>query len=178
MFIPMSIATKTGDSGTTALLYGKRVPKTHIRVITYGQVDELGSALGLCRAHTQDDSAKAIIREVQGELVYLMSEIATDDADQARFHEKYAEEAISATAVDRLTQQIEDKEAIGGGFKGWTYAGETIAQAFFDQARTTCRRTERALVALKESGADVRPELLQYLNRLADLLWLLGREHE
>jgi len=137
----MSIATKTGDSGTTALLYGKRVPKTHIRVNTYGQVDELGSALGLCRAHTEDAGAKAIIREIQGELVYLMSEIATDDADHGRFHEKYTEEAISATAVERLTQQITDKEAIAGSFKGWTYAGETIAQAFFDQARTTCRRT-------------------------------------
>lgn len=175
---PMSIATKTGDSGTTALLYGKRVPKTHIRVNTYGQVDELGSALGLCRAHTPDAAAKAIIREVQGELVYLMSEIATDDTDQARFHEKYTEEAISATAVERLTTQITDKEATAGSFNGWTYAGETIAQAFFDQARTTCRRTECALIALKESGANVRPELHQYLNRLADLLWLIGREHE
>jgi cob(I)alamin adenosyltransferase len=175
---PMSIATKTGDSGTTALLYGKRVPKTHIRVTTYGQVDELGSALGLCRAHTEDAAAKAIIREVQGELVYLMSEIATDDADQARFHDKYAEQAISPAAVERLTTQIKVKETTAGSFNGWTYAGETVAQAFFDQARTTCRRTERSLIELKESGADVRPELHQYLNRLADLLWLLGREHE
>lgn len=174
----MSIATKTGDAGTTALLFGKRVPKSHIRVATYGQVDTLGSALGLCRAHTKDKPTKAIIREVQGELVYLMSEIATDDADQTRFHEKYAKEAISTEAVERLTQQVKDKEAVAGSFKGWTYAGETIAQAFFDQGRTTCRTTERALVMLKESGADVRPELLQYLNRLADLLWLLGREHE
>ncbi|MFQ3225389.1 MAG: cob(I)alamin adenosyltransferase [Lentimonas sp.] len=174
----MSIATKTGDSGTTALLFGKRVPKTHIRVATYGQVDELGSSLGLCRAHTQDTAAKAIIRKVQGELVYLMSEIATDDADQARFHEKYAEQAISAEAVERLTTEIKVKETTAGSFKGWTYAGETVAQAFFDQARTTCRRTERSLIELKESGADVRSELHQYLNRLADLLWLIGREHE
>ena len=174
----MSIATKTGDSGTTALLFGKRVPKTHIRVATYGQVDELGSALGLCRAHTQDHAAKAIIREVQGELVYLMSEIATDDADQARFHEKYPEQAISTEMIDRLTTEIKVKETTTGSFTGWTYAGETIAQAFFDQARTTCRRTERSLIELKESGADARAELHQYLNRLADLLWLIGREHE
>ena len=174
----MSIATKTGDSGTTALLFGKRVPKTHIRVGTYGQVDELNSALGLCRAHTEDTATKAIIREVQGELVYLMSEIATDDADQARFHEKYTEQAICDEAVERLTTEIKVKEATEGSFNGWTYAGETIAQAFFDQARTTCRRTERALIELKESGAEVRAELHQYLNRLADLLWLIGREHE
>ena len=152
----MSIATKTGDSGTTALLFGKRVAKTHIRVSTYGQIDELGSALGLCRAHTEDAAAKAIIREVQSELVYLMSEIATDDADQARFHEKYTEEAISSAAVERLTTEIEVKESTAGSVAGWTYAGETVAQAFFDQARTTCRRTECALIALKESGANVR----------------------
>ena len=174
----MSIATKTGDSGTTALLFGKRVPKTHIRVATYGQVDELSSALGLCRTHTTDAAVKAIIREVQGELVYLMSEVATDDADQTRFHEKYTEQAITQEAVDRLTTEIKVKESADGSFQGWTYSGETIAQAFFDQARTTCRRTERSLIELKESGATVRSELHQYLNRLADLLWLIGREHE
>jgi cob(I)alamin adenosyltransferase len=173
----MSIATKTGDSGTTALLFGKRVAKTHPRVMTYGGIDELGSALGLCRAHSDDAATKALIREIQGELVYLMSEIATDDADQARFHAKYPEEAIAAAQVDRMTDQIKDKEASAGALKGWEYPGDSIAQAFFDQARTTCRRSERGLISLRESGATVRPELLQYLNRMADLLWLLGREH-
>ncbi len=173
----MSIATKTGDSGTTALLFGKRVAKTHPRVMTYGRVDELASALGLCRAHCEFEGTKDLVYGIQRELIYLMSELATDDADQPRFLEKYADKHISSEMVDRLTQAIHVKENKDGFFAGWTYPGNTIADAFFDQARTTCRRAERGVVALKESGAIVRLELMQYLNRLADLLWLLGREH-
>jgi len=173
----MPIATQTGDAGTTALLFGKRVSKTHPRVLTYGQIDEFSSALGLCRAHTQNDAVKANLCEIQNELVYIMSEIATDDTDQQRFHKKYAKQAIGTAAVKRLTAQIEVKEAASGRFAAWIHAGETIPQAFFNHSRTSCRRSERALVALQESGATVRPELLQYFNRLADLLWLLSREH-
>ena len=173
----MSIATKTGDAGTTALLFGKRVSKTHPRVMTYGRIDELASALGLCRAHCEYEGAKELVHQIQRELIYLMSELATDDADQVRFLEKYPDKHITAEMIDWLTDSIDEKEAKDGGFKGWTYPGNTIADAFFDSARSTCRRAERGVVALKESGATVRPELLQYLNRLADLLWLLGREH-
>jgi cob(I)alamin adenosyltransferase len=146
--------------------------------MTYGCIDELGSALGLCRSHCNDEPTQTIIRQIQGELVYLMSEIATDNADQAKFFEKYAAQAICSTQVERLTAKIHEMEGIRGNVSGWTYAGDTIIQAFFDQARTTCRRTERAVIALKQGGAAIRPELPQYLNRMADLLWLLGREHE
>ncbi len=172
----MSIATKRGDAGETSLLFGRRVSKTHPRVIAYGGVDELGSTLGLCRAHSTDEATKSLLREVQGELIYLMSELATDDADHERWHEKYGESAISNTQVDRFTELIKAKET-HIQFRGWSYPGENPAEAFFDQARTTCRRAERGVVELKESGVAVRPELLQYLNRLADLLWLQGREH-
>jgi cob(I)alamin adenosyltransferase len=78
--------------------------------------------------------------------------------------------------IDRLTKLVNEKEK-DIQFKGWSFPGDTVADAFFDSARTTCRRAERNLVALKESGTIVRAELVQYLNRLADLLWLLGREH-
>ena len=78
--------------------------------------------------------------------------------------------------IDAFSELIVEKEKTIR-FEGWTYAGETVADAHFDAARTTCRRAERGVVALKESGAIVRPELIQYLNRLADLLWLWGREH-
>ncbi len=173
----MSIASKTGDAGTTALLFGKRVSKTHPRVMTYGRVDELASALGLCRAHSDYEGAKELVHRIQHELMYLMSELATDDSDQNRFLEKYPEKHITSAMVEHLTTTIRQKEAKLGSARGWSYPGDTIADAFFDNARTTCRRAERGVVALKESGATVRPELLQYLNRLADLLWLLSREH-
>lgn len=171
----MSISTKRGDDGTTALLFNKRVPKTHLRVMTYGRIDELNSALGLCRAHAQDAATVELILSIQKQLVQYMGELATDDADQARYLEKYGKEAINSAMIERFSELVLEKEkAIQ--FKGWIYPGDTVADAFFDQARTTCRRAERGVVALKESGAIVRTELVQYLNRLADLLWLLGRE--
>lgn len=172
----MSISTKRGDDGTTALLFNKRVSKTHPRVMTYGRIDELSSALGLCRAHVGDDATRALLLSIQQQLVHYMGELATDDADQARYLEKYQAQAISDAMVAHFSNLVAEKEK-DIQFKGWVYAGETAADAFFDSARTTCRRAERGVVALKESGATVRSELIQYLNRLADLLWLLGREH-
>lgn len=172
----MSISTKTGDDGSTSLLFNKRVSKTHPRVVCYGNVDELGSSLGLCRAHSIDANTKSLLLEIQIELIHFMGELATDDLDQERYHKKYADKVIHKQQVDRLSSLIEEKEK-NIQFKGWTQSGETIADAFFDQARTTCRRAERDLVALKESGTSVRSELIVYLNRLADLLWIWGVEH-
>lgn len=171
----MSISTKRGDDGSTSLLFGKRVSKTHPRVMTYGRVDELSSALGLCRAHSEDAATQAGLLEIQKQLIQMMAELATDDADQSRYQEKYGAKAVQADALDALDRLVAEKEK-GIRFEGWTYAGETIVDAFFDQARTTCRRAERGLVALKEFGAEVRPLLIQYLNRLADLLWLWAVE--
>lgn len=172
----MSISTKRGDDGTTALLLNKRVPKTHPRVMTYGCIDELSSALGLCRAHSNQNATKELLLTIQKQLVNYMGELASDDADQARYLEKYGERAINSKMIDQFSTLVLEKEK-DIQFKGWTYPGDTMADAFFDAARTTCRRAERGVVALKESGAIVRPELVQYLNRLADLLWLLSREH-
>ena len=172
----MSIATKTGDNGSTSLLFGRRVSKAHPRVVSYGRVDELSSALGVCRAHCNDASSRAHLRDIQVELIHFMGELATDDADQQDYQSKYSEKLIRQAQIDRLTAWIQDKET-QTRFDGWTQAGDTIADSFFDQARTTCRRAERGLVALQESGAVVRQELIIYLNRLADLLWLWGVEH-
>ena len=172
----MSIITKTGDDGTTSLLFGKRVSKSHPRVVAYGQVDELSSALGFCRASTQSTNTRQRILEIQQTLIQLMSELATDDTDQPKYHQKYGKDAVSKSAIGQLTELIQKKE-IAFPFKGWKCAGDTLPDAFFDQARTTCRRAERSVVALKESGFAVRQELIQYLNRLADLLWLWSREH-
>lgn len=172
----MSISTKRGDDGTTSLLFNRRVSKTHPRVLAYGGVDELGSALALCRAHSDDGPTKAQLLQIQQRLTPLMSELASDDKDQARYLEKAGRKALSGADVSHINSLVLDKES-GIHFEGWSYAGETTAEAFFDQARTTCRRAERGIVALKESGGCVRPELLQFLNRLADLLWLWACEH-
>ena len=171
----MSISTRKGDDGTTSLLFGKRVPKTHPRVAAYGTVDELNSAIGLCRAHGTVQANAELLRAIQRALMAVMSELATDDADQDRFRKKEGA-SLTTDHLDKLDKAVAAKEAEGGAFRGWEYPGDNAAQAFFDQARSTCRRAERAVLALGETGAAVRPLLPQYLNRLSDLLWLLARE--
>ncbi len=171
----MSIATQTGDDGTTALLFGKRVSKTHPRIMTNGQIDALGAALGLCRAHTQSKEAKAGLLIIQKELVHFMGELACENSQQERYLTKYAEHAINTSMVERLSSEIHAIESQFNSFEGWKYPGENPAEAFFDQARTLCRSAERAVITLRENEAIVRDVLIHYLNRLSDLLWLWGR---
>jgi cob(I)alamin adenosyltransferase len=165
----MGISTKRGDAGETALASGRRVSKNHPRVCAYGTVDELTSALGLCRAHCEDADTVEFIRGVQLHLIYLMGELASE---KSQFP---VEKSIQARHVDELSDKVKAKEASSKPFNGWLIPGESIVQAFFDHARSTCRRAEREIVALQETGVTIRPEILQYLNRLSDLLWLIGR---
>jgi len=169
----MSISTKTGDNGTTALLYNRRVYKSHPRVEATGRVDELSSALGLCRAHAESEYIKAFLLVIQEQLIHLMGEVSTDNMDQAKYKEKYKESLICDEMVEHFHELVKEKES-GMDFSGWKQPGETVSGAFFDSARTTCRRAERGIVALKEAGAIVRPVLIEYLNRLSDLLWLFS----
>lgn len=171
----MSIATTTGDDGSTALLFGKRVSKTHPRIMTNGQLDALGAALGLCRAFTQQESVRPCLLQIQKELIHFMGELACENSQQERYLKKYADQAIHPDMVQRLTESIHAIEGAGESFSGWRHPGESPAEAFFDSARTACRSAERALLALRESGAVVRDVLIQYLNRLSDLLWLWSR---
>lgn len=179
----MSIATKTGDDGTTSLLYGRRVSKTHARVAAYGAVDSFGSALGLCRAHCADPQTAEYLLSRQRDLVLLMAELATDDADQERFMARKPRSDdparpthISAAHLQPLEDMIARCEQDAPAFSDWLLPGENPLQAFFDCARTSCREAERQALLLRETGAHVRPELTRYLNRFSDVLWLLGRE--
>jgi cob(I)alamin adenosyltransferase len=171
----MSIATKTGDDGTTGILFGRRVPKTDSRIVANGSVDELNAALGLARAFTEDPAIAESLLAIQKELVTVMGELATLPAD----HERYIQagfQFVDAAMVDRLTAQIHDLEQNHRiSYKHWATPGATRASAFLDNARTICRRAERAVVALREAGEEVNPEIVRYLNRLSDLCWLLAR---
>jgi cob(I)alamin adenosyltransferase len=170
----MSISTKRGDRGETSLLHGERVSKSNLRICANGSIDELNSALGLCRAHASDAALRVELRGMQSILVQLMGELATNDENQEKYLQRAASHVVEAQ-VDSLTRSIVTLETAKGGFKGWEYPGETIEQAFFDNARTTCRRAERQVIALIESGAQVRPVLPQFLNRLSDWLWIAGK---
>lgn len=167
----MSIATKTGDDGTTALLFKRRVSKTDLRVETYGTVDELNAALGTARALADDPFIAKPLFTIQKELVTLMAEMAVLPEDSAKFAEK-GYDRVTPEMVNRITALIDDLEKNHKiNFKGWATPGATQACAALDVARTICRRAERRAVELQPAN----PEIIRYLNRLSDLCWLYAR---
>jgi cob(I)alamin adenosyltransferase len=174
----VSIATKTGDEGETALMYGRRVPKTDARVDAYGSVDELNSALGLARASANDGFSEEKVFAIQKDLVVVMGELATASEDLARY-QKDGFKLTTAAMTDRLTDVVDDLEKNRlGKFKGWSTPGETMASAALDVARTTCRRAERRVAGLMAADPTLNREILRYLNRLSDVCWLLARYAE
>ena len=170
----MSIATKTGDDGTTALMYGRRVPKTHPRIEACGAVDELNAALGLARASAKHDFVRDNLLAIQKDLIVLMGETGVVADDLPRYvKDGYSQVTPEMTAkLDALVREIEAQKT---NFKGWVTPGETMDAATLDAARTVCRRAERRVCALKESGELRNAEIMIYLNRLGDLLWLFAR---
>ena len=170
----MSIATKTGDDGTTGLMYGRRVPKTHPRVEACGTVDELNAALGVARAAGKNDFVRGNLLAIQNDLVVLMGEVGVVTEDLPRYvQDGYSTVTPEMTAkLDSLVSEIEAQKV---SFKGWATPGGTLDAAALDVARTICRRAERRVCGLKETGELKNPEIIIYLNRLSDLLWLFAR---
>ena len=170
----MSIVTKTGDMGQTALMYGRRVSKTDPRVDSYGCVDELNAALGLARALSQTPLVSDQILAAQKDLIVVMGELATTREDVDRYL-KDGFHLTTAAMVDRLSAVIVDIEKDKSLYpKDWVIPGKNPLSAALDLARTTCRRAERHVAAAK----DANPEVLRYLNRLSDLCWILARYAE
>ncbi len=171
----MSIATKTGDDGSTGLMFNRRVPKTDARVEAYGACDELNAALGMARAWTEIESITEKIFDIQKELVTLMGELACAAEDHERYREKgfpFVEPAMH----ERLTAIIDDLEKNQRiSFKHWATPGATKSSAMLDFARTACRRAERAVWAMREAGFPAADAITIYLNRLSDLCWLWAR---
>jgi cob(I)alamin adenosyltransferase len=170
----MSIATKTGDQGTTALMYGRRVSKCDPRVEAYGCVDELNAALGLARTAAMHDVVRDNLLAIQKDLVILMGELATAVEDLQRYiKDGYSLVTAPMTAkLDQLIGEMEDRKI---SFRGWATPGANPPAAALDLARTVCRRAERRVCALKEADQLQNMEIIVYLNRLADLLWLFAR---
>jgi cob(I)alamin adenosyltransferase len=170
----MSIATKTGDQGTTGLMYNRRVSKCHPRVEAYGCVDELNAALGLARATGKQKFVTDHILAIQQELVILMGELATAVDDLPRYV-KDGFQLVKPEMTAKLDKLVAEIEAQKIAFKGWATPGASEHAAALDMARTVCRRAERRVCALHESGQLHNPEIIIFLNRLADLLWLFAR---
>ncbi len=172
-----SIATRTGDDGTTTLLYGQRVPKHHPQIEAVGALDELNAALGFAKATQPQGTDRAEIERIQQELVALMGEIACAESDATRYAEsKFSK--IDEPALARIDAAVATIEARQPKFDGWATPGATLHAAALDLARTAARRAERRVVGLADHGRTVRPLLVRYLNRVSDMLWLLAREAE
>jgi len=170
----MSIATKKGDDGTTGLMYNRRVSKCHPRVEAYGTVDELNAAIGLARATASAEFLRERLLEIQKDLVTVMGELATLVEDLPR----YVKGGFSVVTVEltvKLDRVVQEIEAQNVSFKNWATPGENPSSATLDVARTVCRRAERRVCALRESAQLTNLEIIVYLNRLSDALWLMAR---
>lgn len=176
----MRIYTRKGDSGTTGLLFGgDRVSKADPRTDAYGTLDEAVSALGLARAsigsatdRTEVRLAELIVR-LQRELFVAGAELATHAERRDRLTDGVSR--VTPAMVAALEDEIDDLETLVDQPKEFVLPGETTTGAFIDLARTVVRRAERRTVAIAESGGLPDSQVLPYLNRLADLLFVMGR---
>jgi cob(I)alamin adenosyltransferase len=164
----MKIYTKTGDAGETGLFGGTRVSKASARVSAYGDVDELNSAIGVARLHRLDDERDALLGAIQNELFDLGAELA------ARPGKESSVPRIGEEEIERLERAIDRVDEEVGPLASFILPGGSPGAAYLHLARTVCRRAERSVVALA-AAEQVRPEVLRYLNRLSDLLFVLAR---
>lgn len=174
----MSIITKRGDDGETDLMFGKRIAKTSMRIAALGAIDELNAALGLARAADAEGRHGMVIDRVQNLLFGLMGEIACLPEDIGRYHEKgFA--ALTQEDLNWLTETAREAEAKGVRFTHWAVPGAegSLARAHLDYARTVCRRAERHLLLLHESGGEVSLNIRLFLNRFSDALWIFARRY-
>lgn len=169
------IYTKTGDKGETALYGGTRVSKASARVEAYGTIDELNAFIGVAKSHIDDKDCVEQLAKIQYDLFTLGSEAATPldkiylANGKSRLPVTIKEEDISGLEVwmDKMDESLEPLQffILPGGGK---------AATFLHVARTICRRAERGIVFLNETE-EVRPELIKYLNRLSDYLFIMAR---
>lgn len=165
----MSIATKTGDKGNTALIGGERVSKADLRVEAYGTIDELGAAMGFARSICNDVEIDELTKSIQKELFLVAGSAANPKYGEA------PKPYVTPDMTERLTAEVNRIEKMEGILSDWSLPGDVSSAAAYDVARTICRRAERCVVRLAESGEAVDPQIVTYLNRLSDLLWLIGR---
>jgi len=169
------IYTKTGDDGQTGLFGGERVPKDHLRVEAYGDVDELNAVIGAARSVEMMPRIDEVLAPVQRDLLAIGALLATPHPEKHR--EELEKARISDQRIAQLEQAIDDGEAELEPLRAFILPGGTAKAAALHVARTVCRRAERAIVRLQGSGKEhaVPRAVIVYLNRLSDLLFVLAR---
>jgi cob(I)alamin adenosyltransferase len=165
------IYTKTGDTGTTSLIGGTKVPKSHLRIESYGTLDELNSQLGLCRdLLTNEDSRKTLL-EVQDRLFTIGSSLACDPVKEPKMRIP----DLKVSDIQFLEAEIDRMDAALPPMRSFILPGGHPLVSQLHIARCICRRAERACVRLELESLEVEPLILQYLNRLSDYLFVLSR---
>lgn len=169
-FQSMKIYTKTGDKGTTSLVGGTRVSKADLRIDTYGTVDELNSYIGLVRDQPVNEIRREFLKYIQDRLFTIGSILASEPDNKKHFIPDLHEEDITALelAMDEMNTELEP-------MRSFILPGGHQSVSFCHIARTVCRRAERLVIALNESE-PVESEVIRYLNRLSDYLFVLSRK--
>ena len=165
------IYTKTGDKGGTSLIGGVRVPKNHIRIESYGTIDELNSYLGMVSDLSNNVNITAPIREIQDRLFTIGSALATDPGKEVKM--KLPD--LYDTDVVWLEQQIDEMNTVLPEMRSFILPGGNLAASTCHVARCVCRRAERICVGMQEQNEQIQPLIIQYLNRLSDYLFVLAR---
>jgi len=167
----IKIYTKTGDLGTTSLIGGTKVPKSHIRIDTYGTVDELNSWIGVVSDYTPDEQIKAVLKEIQDRLFTVGSSLACDPDKEPLM--KIPD--LKESDIEFLEHQIDQMNTQLPAMKFFVLPGGHLAISQSHVARCVCRRAERCCVNMQEQDIFVEPLVIKYLNRLSDYLFVLSR---
>ncbi|MFY9153822.1 MAG: cob(I)yrinic acid a,c-diamide adenosyltransferase [Prolixibacteraceae bacterium] len=167
----MKIYTRTGDNGTTGLVGGTRVKKYDIRLEAYGTVDELNSYIGLIRSKQNDKHADEVLEKIQHKLFVIGSNLATEDSLETIKKQM----PCKKSDVEMLENEMDLMIAVLPELRNFILPGGSETSSFCHVARTVCRRAERRIIELAEK-AEVDTNLIKYINRLSDYLFLLSRK--
>ncbi|HRI22210.1 MAG TPA: cob(I)yrinic acid a,c-diamide adenosyltransferase [Panacibacter sp.] len=167
----IKIYTKTGDLGKTSLIGGTKVSKSHIRIETYGTIDELNSYIGLVRDHLTDEPTKTVFKEIQDRLFTIGSSLACDPDKETLM--KIPD--LKETDINLLETEIDKMSDILPPMKFFVLPGGHVAVSTAHVARCVCRRAERLCVNMQEHQLFVEPLVIKYLNRLSDYLFIVSR---
>jgi len=173
ILLTMKVYTKNGDSGETMLLFGGRISKSNPRAEAYGEVDTSVSAMGLARALSKDDFIKTTLLKIQREMFTVGSELATSPDKWNSLRSKYA--VVTADMVSNLEEIIDRLQGDIEMPPEFIVPGGSPGSGALDLARSMVRTAERRVVALSETGEIKNREVLRYLNRVSDLLFIMAR---
>jgi len=165
----MSIYTKKGDKGETGLLGGSRIGKDSLKVSSYGTLDEANAVLGIAYSMITKEELRVSIHDIQHQLFVVGAELASDEKGR-----NYIKKPIAQEDIDQFERLIDHYDQVLGPITEFIIPGETTASAHIHQARSIIRRAERLMVELSKTS-EVRAELIKYINRLSDVLFMLAR---